>query len=58
VSGGVDSSYLLHMANKCGLKPLAVHLDNGFNSEIAVNNIEKITIHNTQGYLHGNFNFQ
>jgi N-acetyl sugar amidotransferase len=43
VSGGVDSSYLLHMANKCGLKPLAVHLDNGFNSEIAVNNIEKIT---------------
>ncbi len=43
VSGGVDSSYLLVLAVKAGLKPLAVHLDNGFNSEIAVNNIEKIT---------------
>jgi N-acetyl sugar amidotransferase len=43
VSGGVDSSYLLVLASKLGLNPLAVHLDNGFNSEIAVNNIEKIT---------------
>lgn len=43
VSGGVDSSYLLHLAKQYGLKPLAVHLDNGFNSEISVNNIYKIT---------------
>jgi N-acetyl sugar amidotransferase len=43
VSGGVDSSYLLYLAKEYGLKPLAVHLDNGFNSEIAVNNIQKIT---------------
>jgi asparagine synthase (glutamine-hydrolysing) len=43
VSGGVDSSYLLHLSKQFGLNPLAVHLDNGFNSEIAVNNIEKIT---------------
>ena len=43
VSGGVDSSYLLYLAKEYGLKPLAVHLDNGFNSEIAVNNIHKIT---------------
>jgi N-acetyl sugar amidotransferase len=43
VSGGVDSSYLLFLAKQCGLNPLAVHLDNGFNSEIAVSNIKKIT---------------
>lgn len=43
VSGGVDSSYLLHMAKEYGLRPLAVHLDNGFDSEIAVNNIYKVT---------------
>jgi N-acetyl sugar amidotransferase len=43
VSGGVDSSYLLHLAKEYGLKPLAVHLDNGFNSEISVSNIQKIT---------------
>jgi N-acetyl sugar amidotransferase len=43
VSGGVDSSYLLHLAKKEGLKILAVHFDNGFNSEVAVNNIYKIT---------------
>jgi N-acetyl sugar amidotransferase len=43
VSGGVDSSYLMHLAKEFGLRPLAVHLDNGFNSEISVNNIYKIT---------------
>ncbi len=42
VSGGVDSSYLLHLCKHYNLRPLAVHLDNGFNSEIAVNNIHKI----------------
>lgn len=43
VSGGTDSSFLLHLAKENNLNPLAVHLDNGFNSEIAVNNIHKIT---------------
>ncbi len=43
VSGGVDSSYLLHLCKEQGLRPLAVHLDNGFNSEISVSNIQKIT---------------
>ncbi len=43
VSGGVDSSYLLHLAHQYGLRPLAVNLDNGFNSEIAVQNIYKVT---------------
>jgi len=43
VSGGVDSSYLMVLLKEAGLNPLAVNLDNGFNSEIAVQNIYKIT---------------
>ena len=44
VSGGTDSSYLLHIAKKnYGLRPLAVNLDNGWSSEIAVQNIKKVT---------------
>lgn len=41
MSGGVDSSYLLHIAvNKFGLRPLVFHVDGGWNSELAVNNIQ------------------
>ena len=43
VSGGTDSCYLLHMASKWGLRVLAVNLDNGFNSDIAVKNIRRMT---------------
>jgi asparagine synthase (glutamine-hydrolysing) len=43
LSGGTDSSYLLHLAKEYGLNPLAVYLDNGWASEIAVANIEKMT---------------
>lgn len=44
VSGGTDSSYLMHIAkNIYGLRPLAVNLDNGWNSDIAVRNIKKVT---------------
>ncbi|GAA4457319.1 N-acetyl sugar amidotransferase [Nibrella saemangeumensis] len=43
VSGGTDSSYLLHIAREYGLNPLAVNLDNGWNSDIAVKNIKKVT---------------
>ena len=39
VSGGVDSSWVLHKAVELGLRPLAVHMDNGWNSELAQNNI-------------------
>lgn len=40
ISGGVDSSYMLHMAVKeFGLRPLVFHVDGGWNSEIAVHNI-------------------
>lgn len=42
VSGGVDSSYVLVKAVELGLRPLAVHLDNGWNSELAQNNIERL----------------
>ena len=42
VSGGVDSTYLILQAVKMGLRPLAVHFDSGWNSELAVNNIENI----------------
>lgn len=42
LSGGVDSSYTAWLAHKLGLRPLAVHLDNGWNSEIAVANIHNL----------------
>jgi N-acetyl sugar amidotransferase len=43
ISGGVDSSYLTYLAKeKFGLKPLIFHVDGGWNSQQAVNNIEKI----------------
>jgi N-acetyl sugar amidotransferase len=41
VSGGVDSTYVAWLTKKLRLRPLAVHLDNGWNSELAVANIEK-----------------
>ncbi len=42
VSGGVDSTYVAYLTQKLGLKPLAIHFDNGWNSELAVSNIEKV----------------
>lgn len=42
VSGGVDSTYLALVAKKLGLRVLCVHFDNGWNSELAVKNIENI----------------
>ena len=43
MSGGIDSSYLLYVATEVlGLRPLVFHVDAGWNSEIAVNNIEKL----------------
>jgi len=40
VSGGVDSTYTLYYVKKMGLRPLAVHVDNGWNTELSVNNIK------------------
>lgn len=45
LSGGVDSSFLALKASEWGLKPLVVHVDAGWNSELAVANIEKIVKH-------------
>ena len=43
LSGGVDSSFLVHYAvTKLKLKPFIVHVDTGWNSKESVNNIEKI----------------
>ncbi|CAF4669314.1 unnamed protein product, partial [Rotaria sp. Silwood1] len=42
VSGGVDSSWAIVLAKELGLRPLAVHMDNGWNSELAQNNIENL----------------
>lgn len=42
VSGGTDSSYLVYLAKEWGLRPLAVHYDNTWNSAVATMNIEKI----------------
>jgi N-acetyl sugar amidotransferase len=41
VSGGTDSIYLLYWAKQNGLRSLAAHFDNGWDSEIAVHNIQK-----------------
>ena len=43
MSGGIDSSYLVYAAKELmGLRPLVFHVDAGWNSQIAVNNIEKL----------------
>lgn len=41
MSGGLDSSYLLHLAvTEFGLRPLVFHVDGGWNTDLAVNNIQ------------------
>jgi N-acetyl sugar amidotransferase len=42
VSGGVDSTYVAWLVKQRGLRPLAVHFDNGWNSELATRNIELV----------------
>ena len=43
LSGGVDSSYMLHLAvTEFGLRPLVFHVDGGWNSELAVHNIQML----------------
>lgn len=42
VSGGVDSTYVAWLVKEHGLRPLAVHFDNGWNSELATRNIEHV----------------
>jgi len=42
LSGGVDSSYVAYLVKKFGLRALAIHLDNGWNTELAVANVEQL----------------
>jgi len=42
ISGGVDSSWALVKAVELGLRPLAIHMDNGWNAELAQNNIANL----------------
>jgi N-acetyl sugar amidotransferase len=43
VSGGIDSSYLTYVVKEeYGLRPLVFHVDAGWNSQVAVNNIERL----------------
>jgi len=54
LSGGVDSTFVAYLIKeKFGLRPLAVHLDNGWNSELSVVNMENIVkILNIDLYTH------
>lgn len=42
ISGGLDSAYLAYLGHKWGLRILAFHIDDGFNSEVAIRNVRKI----------------
>ena len=42
VSGGCDSTYTLVESCRLGLRPLVVHMDNGWNTELSVQNIERV----------------
>ena len=42
LSGGVDSSYVAYLVKKLGLRPLCIHFDNGWNSELSVANIHTL----------------
>jgi N-acetyl sugar amidotransferase len=42
LSGGVDSTYVAMLVKDLGLRPLAIHVDNGWNTEAAVRNIENV----------------
>lgn len=42
ISGGVDSCYAVHLAVSWGLRPLLMHMDNGWNKDIAVKNIKNL----------------
>jgi N-acetyl sugar amidotransferase len=42
ISGGVDSCYTAYLCKESGLRPLLMHMDNGWNSEISVRNVKKM----------------
>lgn len=42
VSGGVDSCYIAYLCKQYGLRPLVVHVDNGWDTDISVKNIKNV----------------
>ena len=42
ISGGVDSCYTAYLCHSWGLRPLLLHMDNGWNSDISVSNIKNL----------------
>jgi len=42
VSGGLDSTYVIHYLVEKGINPLAVHVDNGWNTEVSNSNLQKV----------------
>ena len=42
VSGGLDSSYLLYLASQWGLRVLAIHIDDGYDTDISKSNLKKL----------------
>lgn len=53
VSGGVDSTFVAYKAKELGLRPLAMHVDTGWDSELAVKNVERLlNILSLQLYTH------
>ena len=42
VSGGVDSTMVIYTLKKLGLRPLVVHFDNGWNTELANANVKRM----------------
>jgi N-acetyl sugar amidotransferase len=42
ISGGVDSSYVTYLSKQIGLRPLIVHFDNGWDSELSIKNVENV----------------
>lgn len=43
VSGGIDSSYILYLGAEYGLRMLAIHVDDGFDNPVAIENLKKLT---------------
>ena len=42
LSGGVDSAYMAYLAHQLGLRVMAVHVDTGWNMDVAVRNIQRV----------------
>lgn len=51
LSGGLDSSYLVYLASKWNLRVLAIHVDDGYDTEISKNNLKKLVEKTNVDYI-------